>query len=155
VKYNVGSKQRRQSLGPATRGNLRAMRLLASEVKARARLGQDVIAERQAAHGKPTILLGQVVRTYLAVKKTKLRPRSYQEVKRHLEMAWTPLHKHSITDITRADILSVIDELEHNSGPVAADRAKTSLSGLFAWAIADGFAKDAEGRRVRLEFNPC
>src|SRR5262245_29100153 len=74
VKYNIGSKQRRQSLGPATRGNLRAMRLLASEVKARARLGQDVIAERQAAHSKPTTLLGQVVRTYLGVIKTKLRP---------------------------------------------------------------------------------
>jgi hypothetical protein len=48
-----------------------------------------------------------------------------------------------------------IDELEHSSGPVAADRAKTSLSGLFAWAIADGFARDAQGRRVRLEANPC
>jgi len=39
VKYGVGDKQRRQSLGAVTRGNLKAMRLLASEVKARARLG--------------------------------------------------------------------------------------------------------------------
>jgi len=46
VKYNIGRKQRRQSLGCVTRGNLKAMRLLASEVKARARLGQDIIAEK-------------------------------------------------------------------------------------------------------------
>src|SRR5215468_8622120 len=47
VKYAVGGKQRRQSLGAVTRGNLKAMRLLASEVKARARLGQDIIAEKE------------------------------------------------------------------------------------------------------------
>ena len=62
VKYNIGRKQRRQSLGSVTRGNLKAMRVLASEVKARARLGQDIIAEKEAAKSKPaTTILGQVV----------------------------------------------------------------------------------------------
>ena len=156
VKYNVGAKQRRQSLGAVTRGNLKAMRVLASEVKARARLGQDLIADKKTAESKSTtVTLGQTIPTYLALRKNELRARSYEEVRRHLEKAWKPLHKRAMDAIPRADIVAVIDELEHNSGPVAADRAKTSLSGLFAWAIADGFAMDAQGRRIRLEVNPC
>ena len=156
IKYNVGGRQRKQSLGAVTRGNLKAMRLLASEVKARARLGQDLIAEKKAAEDKPKVAtLGQVVPGYLAVKKPDLRARSYLEVKRHLEKAWKPLHKHAVDAISRAEIVGIVDHVEHNSGPVAADRAKTSLSGLFAWAIADGYAKDAQNRRLRLEANPC
>jgi hypothetical protein len=64
-----------------------------------------MIADRQASQSKPTTLLRQVVQTYLGEKKTKLRHRIYEEVKRHLEKMWKPLHKHSISAITRADIV--------------------------------------------------
>ena len=140
VKYSVGGKQRRQALGPVTRGNLKAMRVLASEVKARARLGQDLIAEKQAAKNKLSALtLGQIVPKYLAVKESEMKPRSYAEVERHINVAWKPLHKRSIGDITRTDVVAVIDDLERGSGKVAADRARTSLSTLFAWAIDRGY----------------
>ena len=43
VTYAVAGKTRRQSLGEVARGNLKPMRMLASEVKARARLGQDIV----------------------------------------------------------------------------------------------------------------
>ena len=142
LKYSVGRKHRRQTLGSVTRGNLKAMRLLASEVKARARLGQDIIAEKQATRSRPAAgTLGQILPKYLDVKKNELRPRSYVEVQRHLQKAWKPLHKRGMVDVTRADIVSVIDDIERSSGKVAADRARTSLSTFFAWSIDRGYCE--------------
>ena len=140
VKYSIGSKQRRQSLGPVTRGNLKAMRLLASEVKARARLGQDVIAERDIAAkikaGAKT--LASVYPKFLETKRATLKARSFAEVERHIKVAWKPLHKLPLGEITRPQIVSVIDSLESGNGKVAADRARISLSTLFAWAMDRG-----------------
>lgn len=142
VKYSLGRKQRRLTLGEVTRGNLKSMRLLASEVRARARLGQDIIAEKRAARIKPDhVTLGEIFPKYLADKEVELRVRSYAEVSRHIKKAWKPLHKVPLNGIARADIVGVIDDLEHNSGKVAADRARTSLSTLFAWAIDRGFCE--------------
>ena len=53
VKYNVGTQQRRKTLGAVVRGNLKAMRLRASEILAQATLGTDVVAVAKAA-AKPT-----------------------------------------------------------------------------------------------------
>ena len=161
VKYNIGRKQRRQSLGSVTRGNLKAMRVLASEVKARARLGQDIIAEKEAAKGKPaTTVLGEVVPKYLSAREGELRPKSYTEAKRYLERSWKPLHERAIGAITRADIVGVVDDLERDSGKVAADRARTALSAFFAWAIDRGYcdsnptmnirARNQNGSRTRV-----
>ena len=45
VKYAVGAQQRRLTLGAVVRGNLKPMRLEASRILAKARLGQDVAVE--------------------------------------------------------------------------------------------------------------
>jgi len=161
VKYNIGRKQRRQSLGSVTRGNLKAMRVLASEVKARARLGQDIIAEKAAARSKPAITaLGDIVPKYLSARECELRERTYTAAKRYLERSWKPLHECAIGAITRADIVGVVDDLERDSGKVAADRARTALSGFFAWAIDRGYcdanptmnirARNQNGSRTRV-----
>jgi hypothetical protein len=49
VKYSVGSQQRRKTLGKVVRGNLKAMRLEASAILAKARLGTDVVGVAKAA----------------------------------------------------------------------------------------------------------
>jgi hypothetical protein len=51
VKYNVGAQQRRLSLGPVVPGVLAERRRTAADILARARLGQDVVGEKQAAAG--------------------------------------------------------------------------------------------------------
>ena len=48
VKFTIGTQQRRKTLGRAVRGNLRAMRLEASAILAKARLGTDVVAIARA-----------------------------------------------------------------------------------------------------------
>ena len=49
VKFNVGTKQRRLTLGKVVQGNLAEMRKRASTVLSKARLGQDTVAEKRAA----------------------------------------------------------------------------------------------------------
>src|SRR5436190_23309946 len=90
VKYNVGRQQRRKTLGKVVRGNLKAMRLEASGILAKARLGTDVVAVARAAAAKTTATLGDLVPRYLAAREAgddgfrKLRDRSLVEVTRYL-----------------------------------------------------------------------
>jgi integrase len=139
VKYNVGPQQRRHSLGPVVHGNLKAMRLEASAILAKARLGRDVAAEKRAAASKNTITLGEIVPRYLEARASELRPKTLSEVTRYIERSFKRLHKQPVDGVTRQHIVSVIDDLETANGKVAADRARTALSAFFAWAIDRGY----------------
>jgi len=153
VKYNVGAQQRRLTLGAVVPGVLAEMRKSASDVLARARLGQDVVGDRLAAAGRRTVTLRELVPKYLTARESDLRPKSLVEARRYLERSWEPLHALPIDVITRQNVVDVVDDLEHDSGKVAADRARVALSGLFAatWtATPPGkrsrrFAKDCQG----------
>ena len=143
VKFSVAGKERKVHLYDATiKGVLAKARKEACDVRAKARLGTDVVAAREAAKTarqaeakQAENTLGIVVKKYLAVRATELRHRSFLEVKRHLEKQWKPLHARPIHNITRDDITARISEIVGASGKVAADRAATSLSTLFVWAI--------------------
>ena len=136
VKFNVGRQQRRKTLGAVVRGNLKDMRLEASKILTKARLGTDVVGEAKAAAARPTALLGHLVAKYLEVHEEAVRAKSFIEAKRYLEQYWRPLHGRSIEVITRQDVVAVIDALKHK---VAADRARIALSGLYGWAIDRGY----------------
>jgi integrase len=137
VKYAVGAQQRRLTLGKVVRGNLKPMRLEASKVLAKARLGTDVAAIKRAAAAKAegALALGQLVPRYL---QEHWRPRYYAEVKRQLEKDWKSLHGLGIDAITRQLVISRLDDVASGQGEVAADRARVALSGLFGWAIERG-----------------
>jgi integrase len=139
VKFNVGAQQRRKTLGKVVRGNLKAMRLEASTVLAKARLGTDVVAQARTAAAKSTATLGDLVPKYLSEREGELRASSHTEVTRYLTRAWRPLHAHAIDAITRQNVVEIVDDLARDSGKVAADRARTSLSALFGWAIDRGY----------------
>jgi integrase len=152
VRYRVAGVQRRMHLRDArTTGNLSKARKEAADVRAKARLGVDVLGELKAvaeARAK-AVPLGSLVDRYLADRKVAKRrggeslwrPRYYLEVMRHLTKDWAPLAKRAIQAVTRDDIVGVIDKINAKQGPVAADRAKTALSGLFVWCIDRGYLK--------------
>src|SRR5262249_9474804 len=56
----------------------------------------------------------------------------------HLEKHFLPLHGSALTDIVRADVAARVREIAKDSGPVAANRARASLSAMFRWAIGEG-----------------
>jgi integrase len=124
---------------------LASARKEAGDLRAKARLGTDVIDDREkmkaakAEDEKRAVnTLGFVVEKYLAARETgenALRPRSYLEVKRHLEQHWKALHDRPIHSITRDDVLDHLQVIEQTAGAVTRDRCKSSLGTLFVWAL--------------------
>ena len=77
VKYGIGAQQRRHTLGKVVRGNLKDMRLEASRILAKARLGMDAVAEARAIKAKARRgTLGDLVPMYLEARSPELRARS-------------------------------------------------------------------------------
>jgi integrase len=141
VRYHVGRKQRRVHLYDAgERGTLAKARNAAADVRAKARLGSDVVAERTAAAeaSAKAVTLGKLIERYLDDRRPAWRPRYYLEIHRHLTKDWKLLAATAIRAVTRQNIVDVIDAIAVDQGRVAADRAKTALSGAFVWAIDKG-----------------
>ena len=135
VKYNVGNQQRKMTLGAVVPGVLAEMRKEASKVLAQARLGQDVAGEKKKAQAKRSATLGALVERYIEDRTSELRPRTLEGFALHLRRHWQPLHGIAVDAITRRDIVGAMDKIGDTHGKSAADRAKASLSGFFAWAL--------------------
>jgi integrase len=160
VKYELQGKQRKFTIAPYARGMLAEMRRRAADVLAKARLGQDVSAERQAAKLKRTATLGELIPRYLNACQPQHKPRAFKEKQRHLTRHMVRLHGLSVDEITRRLIVTEVDRIADSSGPVAADRSKASLSAFFAWAIEKDYIevnpvsnisrRNANGARERV-----
>lgn len=151
--YRVGLKQRRINLGPVSAIDSTVARQKAREAHSKVVLGHDPQGERLAAKANAALTFGKIVSTYLATRGPKLKPRSLVEVDRHLTRQAKPLHPLALTKVNRANISNLLGAIERASGPVAADRLRTSLSALYAWAIQEGeaTANPVTGTRKRAE----
>jgi integrase len=67
-----------------------------------------------------------------------LKPRSYEEVERHLLKHAKPLHGLQLAKIDRRTVATLTGELVTSSGPRASDAVRASLSTFFAWAMSEG-----------------
>src|SRR5215831_2368019 len=145
--YKIGERQHRIRLGGKELDCARA-RLLADAQRGKvseAKLGHgvDPAIERDKikAESKPKArgkTLASLITEYLDAKVASMKRRSYLETKRHLEKHFLPLHGSALTDIVRADVAARVREIAKDSGPVAANRARASLSAMFRWAIGEG-----------------
>jgi integrase len=146
VSFSVNGTPRRVHIRDAgERGSLAAARKEALDVRAKARLGQDLIAEREAAKAaaaaaaqRKVNTVGKVAKAYLEARKSELRPRSYVEIKRHINKNAKPWHSRPIEEITRADVVAMIDSVEKVSGKTQADKTRMSLATLWAWSLDRG-----------------
>jgi integrase len=136
VKFTVNGQQRKLSLGLAVPGVLAEMRKKASDILARAKIGQDIVEEKRAASkNRRTATVGELVPKYLQARASEPGNRTYTEWARYLERYRTPIHGLPIDAVQRRDVVRVIDDLAQEHGKVAADRARTALSRFFSWAI--------------------
>jgi integrase len=86
---------------------------------------------------------GAEVERYIERKRSVLRPRSIIEIERYLRVQCKSLHSLPLTGIDRRTIALTLAEIEQGSGPVARNRARTSLSAFFAYAIREGLIDTA------------
>ena len=75
---------------------------------------------------------------YLPYQQSRLRPRSYIEVERHLAKHCRPLHGMPLTAIDRRAIAGRLAALAAQSGDVAANRTRASLAAFFTWCMREG-----------------
>ena len=138
LRYRLNGKQRFHSIGrhgtftpdTARTEAKRLLGLVASKV--------DPASERIRS-GET---FGAELARYLERKRGVLRPRSMIEIERYLSVQCKSLHSLSLTGIDRRAIALTLAEIEQASGPVARNRARTSLSAMFAWAIREGLAEN-------------
>jgi integrase len=118
------------------------MRRKASDVLAKARLGQDIVGEKEAA-AKKGASVGSLIERYLTARRSEVGNRHYSEISRYLEQYWQPLHAMVLEDVARKNIVLRVDEIAEEHGKVAADRARTALSAFFSWTIEKGYLDSA------------
>lgn len=138
IQYRVGPKQRRVTLGSVETIDLGKARKRAKDLLAEKQLGGDPQADKFEAKARAAVTLQSVAQRYLELRAApRLAPRSYLEVKRH---HWAPLHRVSIHRIRRSDVAARLLDIAANNGPMAANRARATLSSLFTWAMREGIA---------------
>jgi integrase len=86
--------------------------------------------------------LGATIEKYLEARERALKPRSYEETKRHLLNHWRALHGLTLASIGRANVAAEAGAIAKDKGPVAANRARASLSACFRWAIGEGLCDE-------------
>jgi integrase len=139
--YQLGSKQRRMSLGVATETNVNNIRKIAEKLHARVRLGEDPATTKVQARVSAMHTFKVVAEQYLEHHKSGWRPRSYINTVRNLLSYAKALHQLQLDKITRADIAAVHASVTKEIGATSANRVRSSLSGLFTWAIENGRAE--------------
>ena len=136
LKYRHLGQQRFITIGPhgspwtpdtARREAKRLLGLVAS--------GRDPRTER----AKDKTSLQAVAEEYLAYAKRRQKPRSFLETQRHLLTNCSPLHRASALTLSRREVAGHLNALEAAKGTVTAARARAALSGMFNWAIREGY----------------
>jgi integrase len=138
VQYAIGEKTRRMSLGKVELQGVDKARDKAKNILAAVRLGKDPAGEKQRDRQTATDTFKAVAERFLAFQKTQLRPRSYDDIERHLMEHGKPLHGLLLAKIQRQDIASVISAVRTKGKAVTANRVRATTSSFYSWAISEG-----------------
>jgi integrase len=144
--YRIGGNQRRLTVGAAGVMKLEEARQRARRALVDVGDGKDPAAQKATDKVEAKQSFLAVAKDYLEflqrrVTKAEMKPRTYTEVERHLMKHWKPLHRLVLSSINRATIATRLREIAKQHGPVAADRARSNLSTMFAWTIGEGICE--------------
>jgi len=143
--YRFGGKSQRITIGDASAWSLDKARARARELRVMIDTGVNPADARTAAKieaAKRPMLLSAIIGSYLEAKKLKFKPRSHASATRYLSQYFKPLHDLPIDAIERRDVAASLQTIAKQRGGVSADRARSSLSAMFAWAIGEGLAEE-------------
>jgi integrase len=151
--YRMGTQSRRMNLGLVSAVKAQAARDIAAKLHAQVTLGEDPALQKVEAKAKASDTLGALVTKYLDRQRKELRPNSLRAVTRYLGNYFAPLHRTPVANVDRKAIANVLDKIEHDAGTVSRNRARTTLSALFSWAMQEGLAESNPviGTGVRQE----
>jgi integrase len=134
-RYRVGNTQRKMKLGSAKAVPLVTARANAAKLEARVRLGEDPAAVREIAKRDAGYTFDLVAERFLDARRPELRPATILEYERHLRRDAKSLHRLPITAVTQADIAKLLSKA---TGPVSANRLRSTLHATFVWTMQQG-----------------
>lgn len=145
--FRIGNQQRRMTLGVTTAVTAADARKAAEKLYAQTQLGQDPAATKIEHQARSAETFGAAVELYLGRQKSRLRSRSYEAVERHLIRTASSLHRLPLAKVDRRAIAALLARVATAASDATANRTRSSLSGLFAFAIQEGLLGD-EGNPV-------
>lgn len=141
VHCRQGDKQQRVTIGSAAVLTVEAARAKARKMLVAYDDGRDPNAEKAERRAANALTFSAVSTDYLATCEARMKPRSFEDCARYLRQHWKPLHTRPVASVTRADVAARLREIVKANGPVAADRARSALSAMYAWAIGEGLCE--------------
>jgi integrase len=139
--YRLGVKQRRQTLGPVSAMSAATARKLATALYHRVKVGQDPVGEKDEGRARAAETMDAALRVYMQRQRERLKPLSYRQFERHLVKHCRPLHGLQLAKIDRRAIATRLTAIAAKSGPIEANRVRTSLSAFYAWCIREGLVE--------------
>ena len=155
IQYRVGRKQRRKTIGSVNAMDAATARKAAKKDLARVELGGDPQAHKVEQRIKSADTFDVFKVQFLARQKKQLKPRSYEQIAMHLAKHWSSFNGVSVHEITKRAVASRLVKISEERGPYAANRARTTLSSFFAWAIGAGIvdANPVTGTHLQADEN--
>jgi integrase len=117
---------------------LTAARVWAGQMQAKVRLGGNPAQERREGKDRALSTMGSVLPAYLEHKQRMLRPRPYDQVQRHLNKYFAPLHRYPLTAITLTMVAARSAAIASTSGATTAKNSCRSLHAFFVWCSLRG-----------------
>src|SRR5262245_8301069 len=139
VQYRRAGRTRRLLLGSAEVLSAEQARAAAKKALGAVATGADPQADRTARRDRDQFTFRAVADDYLGAKQPTVRPRTFVEMRRYLCGSYfKPLHSVPVDQITRRDVAARLLVIGRECGVVTALRARSHVSSLFAWGIAQG-----------------
>jgi len=145
LRYRLNGKQSFYSIGrhgsPWTTDEARtqAKRLLGQIAS-----GVDPLAERKAQReaNPEELTFGEASERYIKAKLSEWKPGTAVQVINHLRSLAKPLHPLPLVEINRRKLAEVLQAIQTNSGPIARNRTRTSISAMYKWLDAEGLVPE-------------
>ncbi len=139
VLYRIGGRMRRLTLGPYPSLSLADARRMAATSLREVHHGNDPATAKQEARAADTF--GELAELYLE-RHAKVEKRSWPEDERIIERELNPAWKNrKATEIKRADVIALLDQIVERDAPVMANRVKALVSKIFNFAIRRGIVE--------------
>ena len=137
VRYRSGGQSRKHTLGSWPAIDLTTARTLAGKALRAAAEGRDPGREKIAARHERPDTVEAVVEQFIEMHCRRVnKPRTIEGTQQLLNLHVLPRwRRRLIKDITRRDVLDLLDGIVEGGRPVAANRTLTAVRKLFNWAM--------------------
>jgi len=141
--FKVGKKHGRITIGSVNKIALEDARAQADKYFGQAAFGDNPSTIRRHKRTEASETLGLLVSDFLAAKERVLRPKTIINYRYDMETLWKPLHGLAVSDpSSKKAIMKQFNAIAAERGDVTANRARSTLSGMFRWAMGEGRADD-------------